>query len=50
MAKNSKSRRFTNQGKNSVEQHAQRFPYRSTLDEAEKEKIEFMKESSLGGI
>ncbi|MBD8003834.1 competence protein [Bacillus norwichensis] len=50
MAKNSKSRRFTHQGKNSVEQHAQRFPYRSTLDEAEKEKIDFMKESSIGGF
>jgi len=50
MAKNSKSKRFTQQGKVTVEQHAQRFPYRSTLDEAEKEKIEFMKESSLGGI
>ena len=50
MAKNSKSRRLTQQGKVTVEQHSQRFPYRSTLDEAEKEKIEFMKESSLGGI
>lgn len=50
MAKNSKSRRFTQQGKVSVEKHAEKFPYRATQDEAEKEKIEFMKESSLGGI
>lgn len=37
MGKNSKSKRFVQHGKNSVEQHAQRFPYRSTMDEAEKE-------------
>jgi hypothetical protein len=50
MAKNSKSRRFAQQGKISEKKHSERFPYRSTLADAEKEKIDFMKESSLGGI
>lgn len=50
MAKNSKSRRFIQQGRNSVELHAELFPYRSTLKEAEEKKIEQVKKSSLGGI
>lgn len=50
MGKRSKSKRFIQQGKNSVEKHAERFPYRSTLADAENKKIEFMEESSLGGI
>ncbi|MFD1706940.1 competence protein [Siminovitchia sediminis] len=49
MAKNSKSRRFTYQGKNSVEQHAQRFPYRSTFDEVEKKKVDSIGNTSFGG-
>ncbi|MBS4177415.1 competence protein [Lederbergia citrea] len=50
MGKRSKSKRFIHQGKNSVQLHAERFPYRSTLEEAENKKIAFMEESSLGGI
>ncbi|MEK3887414.1 competence protein [Bacillus sp. FSL K6-3431] len=50
MGKRSKSKRFIHQGKNSVEQHAERFPYRSTLADEEDKKIEIAKESPLGGI
>lgn len=35
MGKQSKSKRFIQQGKDSLKQHAARFPYRSTLEEAE---------------
>ncbi|MED2944039.1 hypothetical protein P4282_16445 [Bacillus swezeyi] len=35
MSKRSKSKRFIQQGKDSLKQHAERFPYRSTLEEAE---------------
>ncbi|WP_278309203.1 hypothetical protein [Oceanobacillus zhaokaii] len=38
MGKGSKSRRFTQQGSDSVKKHAERFPYRSTLAEAEAER------------
>ncbi|WP_281271843.1 hypothetical protein [Oceanobacillus chungangensis] len=38
MGKGSKSRRFTQQGADSVKKHAERFPYRSTLAEAETER------------
>ncbi|MFD1850050.1 hypothetical protein [Oceanobacillus bengalensis] len=34
MGKRSKSKRFTQQGADSVKKHAERFPYRSTLAEA----------------
>lgn len=33
MGKRSKSRRFVQQGKDSLSLHAARFPYRSTLEE-----------------
>ncbi|WP_283248440.1 hypothetical protein [Bacillus sp. FJAT-49711] len=35
MGKKSKSKRFVQHGKNSIEKHAERFPYRSTFEEAE---------------
>lgn len=38
LGKGSKSRRFTQQGADSVRKHAERFPYRSTLAEAERQK------------
>ncbi|MBS4210650.1 competence protein [Bacillus sp. FJAT-50079] len=47
MSKRSKSKRFIHQGKNAVELHAERFPYRSTLAEAEEKKIT---DPTLGGI
>ncbi|MBS4193638.1 competence protein [Lederbergia citri] len=46
MGKKSKSKRFIIHGKNSIEKHAERFPYRSTLAEAENKR----NEESLGGI
>ncbi|MEH6971314.1 hypothetical protein [Bacillus sp. JJ675] len=36
MGKRSKSKRFIQQGKDAIKQHAARFPYRSTFEEAEK--------------
>ncbi|KYC97225.1 hypothetical protein MXL46_14390 [Heyndrickxia sporothermodurans] len=50
MGKRNKSKRFVQQGKDAVSKHAERFPYRSTLAEAEERQVEYMKESSLGGI
>ncbi|MCR2821000.1 competence protein [Lederbergia panacisoli] len=46
MGKKSKSKRFVQHGKNSVEKHAERFPYRSTFAEAELKR----NDESLGGI
>ncbi|MEK5443779.1 MULTISPECIES: competence protein [Fredinandcohnia] len=45
-----KSKRFVHQGADAVQQHAQRFPYRSTLAEAEAKKKANVENSSLGGI
>ncbi|THE11228.1 competence protein [Bacillus timonensis] len=45
-----KSKRFVHQGADAVQQHAQRFPYRSTLAEAEEKKKQNVENSSLGGI
>ncbi len=50
LGKRNKSKRFVQQGKDAVAKHAERFPYRSTLAEAEEQQTELMKESSLGGI
>ncbi|MEH7457832.1 competence protein [Bacillus sp. JJ1127] len=46
MGKKNKSKRFTQQGADAVKMHAARFPHRSTLAEAEKERSN----SSLGGV
>ncbi|MEH7224883.1 competence protein [Bacillus sp. JJ1566] len=45
-----KSKRFVQQGADAVQQHAQRFPYRSTLAEAEAQKKQNVENPSLGGI
>ncbi|WP_077617256.1 competence protein [Bacillus sinesaloumensis] len=45
-----KSKRFVHQGADAVQQHSQRFPYRSTLAEAEEKKERNVENSSLGGI
>ncbi|MCH1625846.1 competence protein [Fredinandcohnia quinoae] len=45
-----KSKRFVHQGADAVQQHAQRFPYRSTLAEAEEKKMKNVEKSSLGGV
>ncbi|GGH73082.1 hypothetical protein GCM10010978_10580 [Compostibacillus humi] len=47
MGKRSKSRRFTQQSADSIKKHAERFPYRSTLEEAERNRDE---ENTLGGF
>ncbi|MED4016860.1 hypothetical protein ACWE42_18905 [Sutcliffiella cohnii] len=49
MGRSNKSKRFVQQGKNSVQQHDQRIPYHLTLEQSER-KAEKMENSSLGGI
>lgn len=49
MGKNSKSKRFVQQGSDAVKQHAERFPYRSTFTEAER-KQEEAEEQNVGGF
>lgn len=50
LGKSNKSKRFVQQGKDAVSQHDARFPYHYTMADAEKQQVEYMKESSLGGI
>lgn len=50
LGKRNKSKRFVQQGVDSVTKHAERIPYHSTYAEAEAEKMANVKESSLGGI
>ncbi|WP_179151935.1 hypothetical protein [Oceanobacillus senegalensis] len=47
MGKRSKSKRFIQQGADSVRKHAERFPYRSTLSERNREKNDT---DTLGGF
>jgi len=50
LGKRNKSKRFVQQGKDAVSKHDERFPYRFTYAEAEERQLEFMKDSSLGGL
>ena len=50
MGKRNKSKRFVQQGVDSVSKHAERIPYHMTYAEAESHKMANVKESSLGGI
>ena len=50
MGKRNKSKRFVQQGKDTVNKHAERIPYHMTYAEAESAKMANMHESSLGGI
>lgn len=50
MGKSNKSKRFVQQGADTVAKHAERFPFRTTYAEAEAQKLENVKESSLGGV
>jgi hypothetical protein len=50
MGKSNKSKRFVQQGKDSVSKHAERIPYHMTYAEAEAQKMANVQESSLGGI
>ncbi|MDF2854692.1 MAG: hypothetical protein K0Q87_543 [Neobacillus sp.] len=50
MGKRNKSKRFVQQGKDTVSKHGERFPYHMTYAEAEAQKMANVHESSLGGI
>jgi hypothetical protein len=49
MGKRNKSKRFVQQGTDSVTKHAERIPYHMTYAEAESYKMANVKESVLGG-
>ncbi|WP_199880746.1 hypothetical protein [Bacillus massiliglaciei] len=49
MGKRTKSKRFIQQGKDSVAKHAERIPYHSTYAEAEERKMN-MSEQNFGGL
>ncbi|MFO1445514.1 hypothetical protein KDN24_20420 [Bacillus sp. Bva_UNVM-123] len=49
MGRRNKSKRFVQQGVDSVTKHAERIPYHSTYAEAEAEKLANVKNSSIGG-
>jgi hypothetical protein len=50
MARSNKSRRFVQQGKDSVNKHAERIPYHMTYAEAEANKMANHPESIPGGM
>jgi hypothetical protein len=50
MGKRNKSKRFVQQGVDTVSKHAARIPYHMTYAEAEAYKMSNVKESSSGGI
>ena len=50
MGKRNKSKRFVQQGKQSVAKHAERIPYHTTFEEAEKDRLRIMSEQSYGGF
>lgn len=50
MGKRNRSKRFVQQGKDAITKHSERFPYRMTYAEAEAQKMENAKDSSLGGL
>ncbi|MCD4837776.1 MULTISPECIES: hypothetical protein [Neobacillus] len=50
MGKGNKSKRFVQQGTDSVRKHDERIPYHMTYAEAEAQKMANVKNSSLGGI
>jgi hypothetical protein len=50
MGKRNKSKRFVQQGVDTVSKHAERIPYHMTYAEAEAQKMANVHESSLGGI
>ena len=49
LGKSNKSKRFVQQGADSVTKHAERIPYHMTYAEAEAEKLQNVKDSSIGG-
>jgi hypothetical protein len=50
LGKRNKSKRFVQQGKDSVSKHAERIPYHMTYAEAEAQKMSNVHDSALGGI
>lgn len=50
MGKRNKSKRFVQQGVDTVSKHAERIPYHMTYAEAEAQKMSNVRDSSLGGI
>lgn len=50
MGRSNKSKRFVQQGKDSVNQHSKRIPYHMTYAEAEAYKMSNGHESSFGGL
>ncbi|WP_216772205.1 hypothetical protein [Metabacillus halosaccharovorans] len=50
MGKRNKSKRFVQQGKDTVTKHDERFPYHSTLSESEQQKMNKTDDSMLGGF
>jgi hypothetical protein len=50
MGKRNKSKRFVQQGKDTVSKHDERIPYHMTYAEAEAQKMANVHDSSLGGI
>ncbi|MHC0036723.1 hypothetical protein [Pseudoneobacillus sp. C159] len=50
MGKRSKSKRFVQQGLDTVTKHAERIPYHTTYAEAEAQKMANVQNSSYGGI
>ncbi|MEH7355555.1 hypothetical protein V7150_18675 [Neobacillus drentensis] len=50
MGKSNKSKRFVQQGKDSINKHSERIPYHMTYAEAESQKMANVHDSSLGGI
>lgn len=50
MGRSSKSKRFVQQGKNSVQLHDRQIPYHQTMEESESRKAQRAERDSLGGI
>ena len=50
MGKSNKSKRFVQQGSDSISRHDDRIPYHTTYAEAEARKMANGHESSIGGI
>ncbi|WP_180954278.1 hypothetical protein [Bacillus sp. M6-12] len=50
MGKSNKSKRFVQQGKDTVAKHDERFPFHTTYAEAEAKKMQSAENSSLGGF
>jgi hypothetical protein len=50
MGRSNKSKRFVQQSNDFITKHDERFPYRSTLAEAEEKTLKNVEKSSFGGV